>query len=209
MAATEAISEKALKLHPIENVRYFHDTGIHSSNQVDIKSVFNNNTIIWEKPIEKSVWITNHNTSKKLDYKFIALNQDENIKLPISLIQQLELPILESLYIIGLNDNWDGENSKAYTIESLKAGLNFVIEFYVWLSKIYSGIFYSPKIYHGPNGSIDLVWRERDFRLFINIDFLNNTGSYYCDKSSGQSTEGIFPSLDNIDFHLIVPPIKF
>lgn len=209
MAAADAIAEKVWKSNPIDNVRYYHDKGGRSVDQKNYKSVLIDESFFWNKPIQKSVWLTKDLMTKKADFKIISIKNDSEIKLPTSLVQKLESPIKESLYILDLQDNWDGENSKAYSIESWKAGVQFTIDFYSWLSKIYSGKFYVPKIYHGPNGTIDLVWRENDFRLFINIDSSKNSGSYYRDRSSGQSTEGIFPSLDDVDFQLVIPPIQF
>jgi hypothetical protein len=209
MAVADAYAEKSWRSNQIEHVRYHGFDRTTNYNQLNYKSALNDEGIFFNQPVEKAFWLTKSPVSKKTGFKIIPIKDGYEIKLPISLVKLLENQIKESMYILDLQDNWDGENSKSYNIESWLAGVQFTIDFYLWLTKIYNGKFYVPKIYHGPNGSIDIMWRENDFRLFINIDAPKNSGSYYSDKSTAQFSEGQFPSLKNIDFHLVIPPILF
>ena len=162
----------------------------------------------WDFPFDKAIWLSSAQVEKNIDFKVLSIKDNIEIKIPISLVKDLELTIRESAYILDLKDNWDGEGSKAYSTETWVAAVEFTINFYKWISKIYSGKFYTPKIYHGPSESIDIVWSKDNFRLFINFDFMKNSGSFYSDRAKSQSTEGQIPSLQNIDFQLITPPIQ-
>jgi len=209
MAVADAYVEKACRSNQIEHIKYHSLDKAINFDQLNYKSASNDEDYFSNPTFEKAFWIAKSSVSKKTGFKIISVKNGYEIKLPISLVKLLENQIKESMYILDLKDNWDGENSKAYNFENWLAGVQFTIDFYLWLTKIYNGKFYIPKIYHGPNGSIDIMWRENDFRLFINIDALNDSGSYYSDKSTAQFSEGQFPSLKNIDFHLVIPPILF
>jgi len=117
-------------------------------------------------------------------------------------------PVLEKAkYILELSDNWDDEGAQGYTKQSLDAASDFLLNYYNWLNSKHTGEFYLPNMFHGPNGTIDLDWREDEIRLLINIDLNKNTGSFYADTPNNQSTEGTF-KLNNINFNLIPTPVK-
>lgn len=140
--------------------------------------------------------------------KTIQINDKLSFKLQTSLIPYLELAIIESKYILELKDDWDENGSIGYTSKNWTSAIQFTIDFYSWVSNFYSGKLLIPKIYHGPDGSFDIICRENDFRIFLNIDPLKNTGSFYSDRAKSQITEGNIPSLKDVDFQLITPPIQ-
>ncbi|MEZ4837802.1 hypothetical protein [Flavobacterium sp.] len=139
-----------------------------------------------------------------------SLNISPNliINLPISL-DYLSEEIIRSKYILELEPNWDDNNSEAYTSETLKVAIDFIIKFALFIKKTYNKNMIKPRIYHGPNGSIDLSWSENNFRLFINIEKNGAKAHYYSDYNKKQVSEGIFDILSDFHFSMIPHPIIF
>lgn len=76
--------------------------------------------------------------------------------------------IEESLSILSLKDDWDGEWSVWYSAETLYAAVKFLISYADWYATIWKKI-YPPKIYHAAWGSIDLLWEDESATMLINI----------------------------------------
>lgn len=139
--------------------------------------------------------------------KTINLAHDLSINLPFTL-DFLSEEINKSKYILDLKSNWDGEGSEPYTIKTLKISIEFIIKFAEFIRDTYSIDMIVPKIYHGPNGSIDLSWSKNDFRLFINIEKDGSKAHFYCDYNKKQVSEGVFDILENYNFIMIPHPIS-
>lgn len=154
----------------------------------------------------KAVWNNEQVQIKNLNTKKIEINSYFNIELnDVNFF--LENAILKSKYILELKDDWDDEGSVGYTIDSLISAIDFVLKFNNWIVSISRGTLYTPKFHHGPKGTIDIEWSENNFRLFVNIDKINNKGTFYSDTSFMQSTEGEF-KLDKISYNLLPIPLK-
>lgn len=197
-----------------------HKKDMYSSNEFDTYQYVNNlrSQIYKRKSIPrdcfrdrstiiKSSWENN----RKANYlrpktEILKLNEELEFELTSETFE-LKKVILDSKYILDLGDNWDDEGSIGYSSVSLKSSIKFLLDFNIWIKKLYDAKLYLPSINHGPKGSIDLIWMEDDFRLFINIDYFNNKGNFYSD-SLNQYCEGEFP-LNNIKFNLLPLPIKY
>jgi len=116
----------------------------------------------------------------------------------------------KSQYILDLKDNWDDEGSVGYNLQVWEVSLKFVINYAEWLYKNFNVEMYIPKIYHGPNGSIDIIWEEESFRLFININANFKSANFFSDlnRQFNQVTEGCF-QLENFNYQLLPLPFKF
>jgi hypothetical protein len=197
-----------------QNIRFVNDSYRHNS-LIATKHIYSPKvaevsikTTEWEN-VSQAQWNKRRFKSPKVDVKHISfkLGEASEIKIPIA-IKELEEVFLKAKYILDLHDDWDDEGAFGYTIDSWKSGAEFLINFNKWLKDIFGGNLYLPKMYHGPKGTIDIIWQEKDFRLFINIDGLNNKGNFYSDTPNKQYTEGGF-SLDNVAFNLFPLPFKY
>ena len=65
-----------------------------------------------------------------------------------------------------------------------------------------------PKIYPGPNGSIDIGWETSFYDLIINISKSGQLASYYGDNKNNQMTEGAF-NPNNFNIQLLPLVIQF
>nr|WP_294860556.1 hypothetical protein [uncultured Fluviicola sp.] len=157
--------------------------------------------------IDKSTWIKPHRDTETISADFsLFISNELELKIPHGDVE-LQNIFIEAKYILKLEDNWDDEGALSYNIESWKSAANFIIHFYKWLRMIFSGSLHLPKMYHGPKGTIDVVWYDDNFRLFVNIDHINNKGSFYSDTPKRQYTEGEFV-LNDFKFQMLPLPIK-
>jgi hypothetical protein len=98
----------------------------------------------------------------------------------------------KSKYILELNDNWDNEGSKGYKQNTWMTMATFLIKA---AQKLYDQgiIIDTPRISNGPDGSIDLYWKKRDYYLLINIpNDINEQSTYFGEDASKNSMQGAF-----------------
>jgi hypothetical protein len=122
-------------------------------------------------------------------------------------ILPLELTFLfktmdKSQYILQLEDNWDDAGGEKYTEKTWVNAMSFLTRYAKNLFNDFNIIINSPKIYHGPNGSIDILWEPSAYRLVINIPKESNKAMFYADDYKDQITEGSF-HLDNFNVSLM------
>ena len=83
-------------------------------------------------------------------------------------VPELEAEIESARMLLRLPDNWDGEGSAPYSENTLKRAIAFVrmhIE-RVWEAGINAP---APRISAGPDGSIDVHWKQRAWELLVNV----------------------------------------
>jgi hypothetical protein len=108
----------------------------------------------------------------------------------------------KSQYILQLEDNWDDAGGEKYKERTWVNALLFLTRYAKNLFNDFNIIINSPKIYHGPSGSIDILWEPSAYRLVINIPKEGNKAMFYADDYKDQITEGSF-HLDNFNVSLI------
>jgi hypothetical protein len=108
----------------------------------------------------------------------------------------------KSQYILQLEDDWDDAGAEKYEETTWKNAMFFLIRYAKVLYDNFNIIINSPKIYHGPNGSIDILWEPSAYRLVINIPKKGDKAMFYADNYKDQITEGTF-NLDNFNISLI------
>ncbi len=103
----------------------------------------------------------------------------------------LKNAIEKSKYILELEDDWDDEGSLAYEKVTWLRAINFLLD--------YANAYYdqiklitTPKIYHGPDGSIDILWENENISLLINIPEDEEKANFYGKNIKGQEIEGVF-----------------
>lgn len=187
-----------------KTINLIHYNVNHHSFKSDIKNerLYSDN---WQK-LTKSTW-----KKKEIEvdpqYNMLFINDDISLKIPTT-NKELESVLIKGKYILDLKDNWDEEGSVGYTIESWKSAAKFIINFNRWIKGIFAGSLHLPKMHHGPKGTIDVVWHEDNFRLFVNIDYANNKGTFYSDSPNTQVAEGEF-LLNDFKFNFFPLPFKY
>lgn len=122
-------------------------------------------------------------------------------KVPTALKSIVEC-IKKSENILALEDNWDTEGSKGFSEKTWKSSAIFLLNYSRQLNSILGYIVDTPKIYPGPNGSIDIDWETSNYGLIINIADGGELATYYGDNKAQQMTEGVFNPL-NFNIHLL------
>jgi hypothetical protein len=107
------------------------------------------------------------------------------------LIQSLEAEIELSKQILDYKDDWDGEGSPAYSMETWQRAVDF-LKYYIQAAWQKLRIVLSiPKILPGPDGSIDLHWKTDIYELLVNIPPKDtNFAGFYGDTTSGDLIKG-------------------
>jgi hypothetical protein len=108
----------------------------------------------------------------------------------------------KSQYILQLEDDWDDAGGEKYEDQTWVNAMSFLARYAQNLFNDFNIIINSPKIYHGPKGSIDILWEPSAYRLVINIPKDSNKAMFYADDYKDQITEGVF-HLDNFNVSLI------
>lgn len=140
-------------------------------------------------------------------HKRLIINENITLEIPIGL-DKVNQVFVDAKYILNLEDDWDENGGLVYEEEVWKKAAEFLITYFKWIKTIYDGNLYMPKMYHGPNGTIDFVWDELNYRLFINLDCIENKGNFFSDSPNNQYSEGEF-GIDDVKFNLLPLPIKY
>lgn len=137
------------------------------------------------------------------------LTKDISLAIPARL-ESLMAELEHSKYILDFRENWDDEGSKPYNPETLKAAIVFLCR-YLISTLDRCGSLLLPKIYHGPEGSIDLLWDSESFSLLINIDVTGTIGQFsgeILDDANLQSGQGNF-NVNCRTFEFLPTPATF
>ena len=113
----------------------------------------------------------------------------------------------KSQYILKLDDDWDDAGGEKYQTQTWVNATSFLMRYAKALHDDFNIVINSPKIYHGPKGSIDILWEPSAYRLVINIPKDGQKAMFYADNYKDQITEGVF-HLDNFNVTLIPLPIQ-
>ena len=93
-----------------------------------------------------------------------------------------------------LADNWDGEGSAEYKTETINTAAEFLMSQGRLLHEICGMSLPVPQINPGPDGSIDLFWKQPTWELLVNVPANSNqAASFYGEDQTGHTIKG---SLD-------------
>ena len=144
--------------------------------------------------------------TKVSEYKNkIELNGKVIHTLPDTLLS-LQKSIEKSKYILDLQANWDGENAEVYTEDVWIKAVSFLCEFSIDIYNTFGKTPITPAIYHGPEGSIDILWKTDDLNLLLNIPKDDQPATFSGENSLGQEYEG---SLNTNNYSLSFLPHPF
>jgi len=121
------------------------------------------------------------------------LSPDELNRLPQEL-DSLSKEITRSVKkILSLSNDFDDENSKSYQVETVDRAIMFVKKLAISALKVNNTIIPVPKILPGPDGSIDVCWKQDAFSLLINFPAeAEELPTYFGEDTVGNTTEGTF-----------------
>ena len=112
-------------------------------------------------------------------------------------LSNLIAAIEKSKYILALEDDYDDEGSEGYEFETWSNAIRFLTAYAKHCYETTAIAPPPPFIYHGPDGSIDIQWREAAFRLLINIPKGDIPATFF-GRSKGQEVSGVFDSKNPI-----------
>lgn len=100
--------------------------------------------------------------------------------------------IEKSRYILDLKANWDDEGSPAYSESAWYSAVNFLLNFSEWTLESVWKAMPPPKIYHAPDTSIDIYWKNTNYSLLINV--AGDKATFSGEKKEGTEIQGFFYS---------------
>ncbi|MBI3896513.1 MAG: hypothetical protein HY313_11345 [Acidobacteria bacterium] len=112
----------------------------------------------------------------------------------------LKAEIEQAKRILELKDDWDGEGSAGYSEDTLNRAITFLITHAQWLWESCGISLPVPKIGPGPDGSIDIHWKQPSWELLVNIPAdADEAATFYGDNYGAHKIRG---SLDARNFNL-------
>lgn len=160
-----------------------------------------------EFPFDNSCDYTNPFASYKLNrHSYVYLDNQLIVTVPTEL-SPLFNEIIKSKYILNLGNDWDDEGSIGYKKETWIEAIKFTVKYALWVKDQFGQIIFTPNIYHGRNGGIDILWDNEGFRMLIRIDCAAIEAVFYSENKKGQTTEGNF-SINDVNFFMIPAPIS-
>jgi len=129
---------------------------------------------------------------------------DKTFRLPFA-FNDLKAEIEASKYILELEEGWDGENGEPYNIHDWERTVEFLIQMYLTSVRMFGVIPDLPKIYHGPDGTIDILWEKFNYQILANCPKEENRQvSFYGENVKKDSFKGSFYITDSCHSLLMI-----
>jgi hypothetical protein len=87
----------------------------------------------------------------------------------LNYVNQFQTLLKEADHLLEFEDDWDGNGSPGYSLETLQGAKDFLISIYSRIWSKHQAKPDLPKISPGPDGTIDLHWKTGHRELLINI----------------------------------------
>jgi len=118
----------------------------------------------------------------------------------LDIYQGLKAEIEQAKRILELQDDWDGVGSPGYSEDTFNRAIAFLTMEAEGLWESWGIRLPVPRIGPGPDGSIDLHWKQPSWELLVNISAdANEMAVFYGDNYGAQKIRG---SLDPKNFNL-------
>jgi hypothetical protein len=123
-------------------------------------------------------------SEEKTYYQDFITGRLSHAVISINYADKLEDEINKSKYILRLKNNWDDEGAKKYDRQTWEKAIKFLRDLY---SKVIERKDPNliPKIYHGPDQSIDLFWDYEEMNLLINVAFRGEKATFSAENANG------------------------
>jgi len=113
----------------------------------------------------------------------------------------IELAIEDSKYMLNMQDNYDDEGEISVSLNTWEITVGKLREIYAIVKNGYGMDLIAPKIYHGNNGSIDIFWETRKYKLLANFPTHDETiipdeeprVSFFGQTQEDENIKGSFP----------------
>jgi transcriptional regulator with XRE-family HTH domain len=172
------------------------------------------------RSVRKSLKLTQAQLARRLGLHWVTIAKYETGKYLIPLVVQIAIeslygikpsgaetyninPELETAivnaehYLLHLGDNWDGQGNCGYDKATLNRATEFLRRQSTWLWRKFDFNVPIPDINPGPDGTIDLDWKQPSWELLINIPKGSQAGSYY-----GENAESSIKGSLNLDTYV-------
>jgi hypothetical protein len=93
-------------------------------------------------------------------------------------------------YILALGDDWDEQGARGYQKKTLDRACRFLIGFVNKVHKRYGIKLEVPKVLPGPDGGIDIHWKNDRFEMLVEIPEEGDFADYFGDNTQGEETKG-------------------
>ncbi len=114
--------------------------------------------------------------------------------------RELKAEIEQAKHLLRLAHNWDEEGSSAYSKDTLDRAVAFLTTHSAKGHALCSSYPPTPKIGPGPDGSIDLHWKQKTWELLVNIPAADTQMAvFYGDDYGTAKIKGSFdPKIVNL-----------
>lgn len=128
----------------------------------------------------------------------------KSISIPFAL-NRLKGVVDKSRHILELEDNWDDEESESYSENVWENALTFVVNLHLTAFKVFTVKLDYPKIYPGPNGSIDIAWKADTYEVLVNFPVNpSDEITYYGEDIRSSTFKGSFKSSTSCNSLLMI-----
>jgi hypothetical protein len=132
-------------------------------------------------------WLSLVSQKRRLSSSASVFQADENK------LHEIDAAIEASEYILDLKDDWDDEGSIGYEVATWKRTVDLLKTLSKNALSDFGVVIDAPKIYHGPNGGIDMLWKTEGYKVLAHFpkDELSPI-TFYGDTLNQESFEGSF-----------------
>ncbi len=144
-----------------------------------------------------------HSSKSKAAPPFEIQLEGQTIGLLPGQLFEVKKSIDAAFSMLSLEADWDDEGAGTIDKSTFARAIHFVVDYSNWLLQEQNAALAAPQIHPGPDGSIDILWRTKDYRMLINIpqDAGKQAEYYGDDKKDGNSIKGRVPT-DGVKEHL-------
>ena len=108
-------------------------------------------------------------------------------------LKDLSDAVLSSKYIPELRDDWDEEGSKGYEHKTWCRAVKFLELYSKSILRDFGLSISQPKIFPGPQGGIDFLWKTSAYRLLVTVpEDLERAAIFYGDNYGDEKIKGSF-----------------
>ncbi|MEX2411973.1 MAG: hypothetical protein WD607_11530 [Candidatus Paceibacterota bacterium] len=98
----------------------------------------------------------------------VSITDEYTIELPTEL-NDIANEINKAVEFLDNIEDWDPDEGEVYTYSTLKNASTFLADYSIWVLNEQGFVIPTPKIYPGPNGTIDILWKDEKFKLLVNV----------------------------------------
>jgi hypothetical protein len=175
----------------------FRPNGVSSSRQADVPE---------SRPLEQEDWLADvSHILKVLNWYADRTRVGFPYRSPFprgaessrKRLEEISRTIEKSRELLELPPDWDGEGSPNISEETWRRATDFLRNQAEWLLEQVGVVIDTPQIAPGPNGSIDIYWRNASAELLVNIPVDKGaTISFYGDTKAGSHIAGSMKDSD-------------